>query len=546
MADKKKEKELDEELELNAEENADENKANLGDDWVWDASTPETSVDNLTFEALAKDEKKKTAEKADTTENNEEKAEEADSEEIAEDSDDDGLCIVCGNHRGKSPSDLYCEECRSKFLKTNYGVGHIILAFVMALVVVLSYCTSIATGKIAVIINDAQKNLEANKLNSVADNYTELSTAVDDFNTVVNGVIKGVNKNALNKEWFVVGNRANDIELKAMLKTLTIIDYKDFISAVDSILNEKQLNSSKYAEVKSGYDFCKDLDTVASSVAEKWQTYIQGDGTDENYKIPYEETLKYLDSFKAQTDAQKSYINFYKALTAYNAKKDNKITLQFFEDAYKLAGKYSFTYLSTYMALTYEVKDYDKLLEVCNAAIKNDPSSTTAYNFASKVYVMRSDFINANQMCEKLKEVDTENIDYYCMKAEILRRESKFDESVKICEKAIKDGNEFSEIYRQEAISYYLAGNKNKALEAVKKAYDISLQNAYSGNQDTLIADMNTAAVITSLCGDKDKHKEAVDILSQVGTKLLDNAEKCIKGEMKFEDIFMKGVGDIQ
>lgn len=543
MAEDNKEKDIDEELDLTSENKEEEVKANLGDDWVWDASTPETNVDDLTFDELTV-KKDPDAEKA-----YEEKAEEdnqENEEETYKDPDDDGTCIVCGKPRGNSPSDLYCESCRSKFLKTNYGVGHIIVAFVMAIIVVISYVVSVITGQMAMQIHKSEVAIKDNNFNDISLNYTGLSDIASGANDFVNGLFKSINPTHISKDVFVVGKRMNKIEAKAMLRTLTILDYSDFIKAIDTLVDEKQLNSADYADIKAGYDYCKSLDAVASSVAQKWQEYIQGDGTDENYKIPYEETLKYLDTYKAENDAQRSYINFYKALTAYNAKKDAKTTVGFFDDAYQLAGDYSYTYLSTYMALTYELKDYDQLLSICNIAIQNDPTSTTAYNFATKVYVSKGDFAKANEMCSKLEKYDTDKIDYYSMKAEVLRREGKFDETINLCDKAIKEQIEVSEIYRQKAIACYLKKDTKNALEAVKKTYDISVQNAYSGNTDTLIADMNTVALIASLAKDKEKYDEAIDILGQVQAKELEVVTKCIKGETTFEEIFMKGVGDIQ
>lgn len=538
MEEDNKEKELDglEPEKIDSPENGENNKdtSNLGDDWKWDVATPETYVDDISADNVSLDVKK--AKPAD-----EEK------QEDTQESEDEGLCIVCGKPRHDSPSDLYCESCRSKFLKTNYGAGHIILAFVMAILVVISYCVCVPTAQIAADTLEAESKLSQNLYNETGKKYSDITKTVTDVNSVLNTLFKGISTNFLEQKWFDEGLRANNVELSAMVKTLTIMDYADFIQATDTILTKAQLESGKYDNIKAAYNFCQDLQKVAEEISPQWQAYMQGDGTDENYIIPYDEIIKYLDSYKAQTDAQKSYIEFYKALTAYNAEKGNDVTLKFFENAYKLAGDFSYTYNSTYMALAYEIKNYDRLLEVCNIAAENNPGDTSAYNFAAKAYIIKGDFEKATEMCEKIKENNAEDImNYSCIKAEILRRQSKFEQAIQVCDEAIDAGNQFSELFRQKAIACILAGKKDEALEASKQVYDISLQNAYAGETGTLLIDMNTAALIASLCNSQEDYQKAIDILDQVQVSINEEVQNCIDGKLNVEDIFMKGIGDIQ
>ena len=104
--------------------------------WDWDAAVPQTDTSNITLDDLQETEEKVVEQPAEEPEENETEKEE---EAPASNPDDDGLCIVCGKERGNSPSDLYCNACRAKFLRTNYGVGHIILAFVMVIVAALGF-----------------------------------------------------------------------------------------------------------------------------------------------------------------------------------------------------------------------------------------------------------------------------------------------------------------------------------------------------------------------------------------------------------------------
>ena len=354
-------------------------------DWDWDAAVPQTDTSNITLDDLQETEEKviEPAEEA------EEKA--AEEDEAAADPNDDGLCIVCGKQRGSSPSDLYCNECRAKFLRTNYGVGHIILAFVMVIVAALGYFVATSTVTVSSKLYKAEKYISENKFDDALNLCSEAVEATDKLNSGVNAVIKGINSNITNQDWFTEGDKATHLILETYIHTMTI-NYSDrstFIEAVEKYFTDDELNQPRNAEIKKLYDVVNELDTMATSIEEEMNSFIsqKEDGT---YDVKYDDGIKYLDSLTAESDVQKGLVDYYKFMLAYYASKDGKTALGFIDGAYTKSGDYGYLYLQNYMAMAWQYEDYDKVLELAKTATELNVNDASAYYYSVKVYIERT------------------------------------------------------------------------------------------------------------------------------------------------------------
>ncbi|MDD6276559.1 MAG: hypothetical protein PUB20_07040, partial [Clostridia bacterium] len=312
--------------------------------------------------------------------------------------------------------------------------------------------------------------------------------------------------------------------------------------AVEEAFDEKTLASKKFEKIKSCYDFCNEITDISETVADEWQTYIFGDGSDD-YVIPYDETIKYLDSVDQDSDAKKCIVTYYKFMTAYYADENADTTLGFMKLSYEEAGDYGYMFLSNYMNAAWNFQKYDLLDELTQTALKRNAKDITAEYYSIKSAIMQSKFDEANNYCEQLKENDPDGLSYYSLKAEVLRREGKYDETIKVCSEGLNVGSD-NEIIRQQAIAYMLKGDKEAALEAAVDCYNGALTSAYSGNSVSLEC-FYTAAIITKLCGDNETYNEINDLLVNEGISYSDATKACLDGTVSFEDAFMKGTGDI-
>jgi tetratricopeptide (TPR) repeat protein len=523
------------------------NSDEQGDDWKWDADVPITAVEGLDVDELLSDAETIAKEK-DKDNKKEESQKENDPEEETEPEENkkSDVCIVCGKKLGKSPSDLYCMECRAKFLRTNYGAGHIILAFVMVLVAAIGYFVCVSTCDISNQLVKAQSYVNDRQYNNAVNECSKITTTVSTVNSGVNAVFKGINSNFTSKDWFSEGTRATLLVLNAYTDTISVNsdECDTFISAVDSTFNNnKGLNISRYPRIKNCYAFCKDVNSVTTEVTDKLNTYLSGDGT-ANYVIPYDETISYLESVATTNDYQKSMIYYYESITAYYAKKDNATILGLYKKAYDTAGDYNYTFVPSYIGLAWQLKEYDTLLSFTDAAIARNANDTTSYYYAVKTYIVKNDFDKANELCETMKANNPDGIDYYSIKAEVLRREGKYDDAVQICKDGLKVGTD-AEIYRQQAIAYMLLDDKDSALDAIKESYSTTLKNA-SSNSSVSMEVMNTSALITFLCNDTETYNEITSMFKEQSVDLYDSVTKCINGDITFEEIFTEGTGDVQ
>lgn len=506
-------------------------------DWDWDAAVPQTDTGNITLDDL------QVTEEAPVESIEEEKEENAkeESENNSASGDDNGLCIVCGKERGNSPSDLYCNACRAKFLRTNYGVGHIILAFVMVIVAALGYFVATSTVTVSAKLREAEQCISERRYNDALNLCSDAFDATDKLNSGVNAVIKSINSNAANQDWFTEGEKATHLILETYIHRMTVnaSDRQTFIDAVDKYYADGELDQPRNADIKKLYNVIKSVDTLATSLDEKMKQELVVAKEDGTYDVKYDDGIKYLDSLKTESDIQKSLIDYYKSLLAYYASKDSKTALGFLDNAYMKSGEYGYLYLQDYMGMAWQYEEYDKVLELAKIATDLNVNDTSAYYYSVKVYIEKNDLDAANKMCEEMFKANPDGLDYYSTKAEVLRRQNKLDEAIEICRKGIVAGSD-SEIYRQQAIAYLLKSDKENALEAIKQSYEIATQN-----QQLSIQTANTVALICFICDDTKTYEEVEAMFKQSSMELSDSVKKCIKGDITFEDIFMKGSGDI-
>ena len=517
------------------DENLPQKPEEASADWDWDAAVPQTDTSNITLDDLQASETAET-EEAPT----EPVQEEEPNGEEATAADDDGLCIVCGKERGNSPSDLYCNECRKKFLRTNYGVGHIILAFVMVIVAALGYFVATSTVTVSSKLFKADQCISEKRYTDALNLCSDAFEATDKLNSGVNAVVKSVNSNFANQDWFSEGERATRLILETYVYTMTISynDRNTFVQAVEKYYQDGELDRPENANIKKLYNVMKEIDSTTALLGEKINDYASAK-EDGSYDVKYDEGIKYLDSFTADTDIKKGLVDYYKFMLAFYAEKDSKTILGFMNDAYTESGDYGYLYLQDYLAMAWQYKDYDKVLELAKTATELNVNDASGYYYSVKVYIERDDLASADKLCEEMRKANPDGLDYYSTKAEILRRRNKLDEAIEICRKGIVAGSD-SEIYRQQAIAYLLKSDKENALEAIKQSYEIATQS-----QQLSIQTANTVALICFICDDTTTYEEVEAMFKQSSMEFSDSVKKCIKGDITFEDIFMKGSGDI-
>ena len=546
-------------------------------DWQWDAAAPTVGDDFLNLETILPEEKEEINDDETDEASDDEEADSPESEneseevvieepeeedEVQKKSSDhigeDGYCIICGNKIKNSESELYCNECRSKYMKVDYGASHIILSILMIFVAVAGIVAFTATSKIAAELKKGDDFYKNNQYSNALDAYNNVSTTTDTLNSRLNAFLQGISTNFGEAKLFDSGNEVYKKTALIQVKKMTIgyTDREALFKTVEEHFSDKDLNSEEYKEVKACYDFSKKLDDTANEVYEIWYPYIQeiGDALDDSGKLTgkypsQKEIIDALDKYtKEHDDAEPSIMEYFKFNTLsyfqyYDVKVDEKEILSYLAGAYEKAGDFGYIYAEPYLATAMQYEDYESIGKVASDLLKNDPSNDMAYYYLAKTKIADKDFESALSICEDLKKASPDSLEYYIIKATILRLQGEFDAAVDVCEEGLGKGKDV-ELTRQEAIAYMLAGEEQKALKAATDAYEQAYSAAYA-NQNVSLEALNTSALIAYLCGDEDTYDQIKQLLSGSQYDFEDSVYQVIKGEKEFKDIFMSGKGDI-
>lgn len=534
----------------NGETEEPENK-----DWDWEAATPDAPTDTLDLSELSHESNEEN-DKSEETDSNETEAE-PETEGAAH---EPGRCVICGEPIRRSPSAIYCNVCREKYLCVSYGARHIILSIVMIIVAVVGIVAFMTSAKIVKNVFDGDKALKQNQYANALDSYNAVDSTVTELNSGFNKFLQGISENFGEVDLFNSGKAVDKKLVKVKLKTLTWQpdDLSAFVSLVDSAYSEKELKDAKNQDIKACYDYCQSAYTTYGELQQEWSSMIQeymgsydedGNRTDDT-AVTESDIITYLKNFENENeDADKSTIEYFRFITYYYGyiyfnKAETDTVLSQLKKAYDAAGDFGYLYASDYMSIAYSFDKYDVALEAAEKQIEINPSDETAYQYSAKIHAINGDFDSALKDCESLKAYNPDSLQYYALQAEVLRRKGDFTAAIDICEKGKKAGSDGGEFARQEAIAYMLSGEKDKALEQANESYEAAYSSSYNGGSVSLEV-VNTSALICYLCGDDETYDEIKTQLSNQSYELEDSVKSVIKGDTTFEDLFMSGKGDI-
>lgn len=553
----------DEKKEKTTPETPEEEK--VDGDWKWDAAVPETktddiSIDDLSFAAEKDDEPaekkeektdEKSVEKADGAKKepkkkNEEKKDNKKSEKNLKEKDN-GACVICGKPRRNSGSDLYCADCVRKQTRTYLGIPQFIIAFVMVGFAVFGYITCVSNIQISTLLSKAEKFAEELRFGDASGAIVEYSEKVQTLDDATDNFVHFFNSdpNRTPVDFFKDGERSNRILFESFIENFRFDN--EYVSAYINMVNAQYPNglpkSKKYDKMRNTYDFCLEVRAYMNKIQPNWYNFMYTDEKTSKQMIKYDEAIAYLNSVKAETPAQKASDGFFRLVAETIAEKDSASCYKILDNIYKEIGEYGYMFDLIYLQIAWSYEDYDKCVEIGDRMYERNKNDIEGYYYAIKSNILQGKLNEADERCEKMIKENPENLDYFSVKAEVLRRMGDFAGSVEICRQGIAVGMDM-QIYNQQAISYMLLDDKTNALEAAKTAYEMAVQVVQSNEVSLEI--INTSALIAFLCGDSKTYDQIVALCKDsYGYELEDNVKQCIKGEITFEDIYMKGMGDV-
>lgn len=556
----------DENKEKNLPETPDNEKEKVDGDWKWDAAVPETKIDGITIDDLSLNmDKEKSAKEVKQEENEPENKEDGEipvenlkaekkenkkPEKKAKKEEtpkkDDECCVICGRPRRNSGSDLYCIDCSRKYIRTHFGIPQIILAFLMVFFAAFGYILCVSNVQVSTHLSQAEKYLSEKRYADAGNEIVEYSEKVTELDMGLNSFLDFFNSDpsAKDVDFFKDGNYSIRIMLDAYIHSFNFDDnhITSYINFVKAEFKDGIPESKEYDEIRKMYNFCLDVKAYMNGMQSTWYSFIYTDEETTQQKIKYDEAIAFLDKQPNDTLAQKASNGFFRLVAETFAETDKERHYAILDQLYKDLGDYGYIFDDTHVQIAWSYEDYDRCIEVGDRMYARNINDTTGYYYAIRANIVKGDLQAADERCERMLQDNPENLNYYTVKAEVLRRQGKFNDSVEICKKGIAIGMD-AQIYNQQAISYMLLDDKAAALEAAKNSYEVAMQTI--SDEEVALEIINTTALITFLCGDSEYYEQIVEFCEQLEYDLEDSVNKCIKGEITFEQIYMEGEGDV-
>ena len=185
-------------------------------------------------------------------------------------------------------------------------------------------------------------------------------------------------------------------------------------------------------------------------------------------------------------------IEVYERLAAKLYGSSKAVILMQLGDALNMAGRYEeagkvFEEITTLMPdeITYfyiagkfyeYTKNYAKAEELYKGALKLNPTYAQVLKRITVVYLLQDKTQDALKYINMVDELE-QDVDYYLLKAECYSLEKNFKEVIKILELGLKENPTNTQVLAMLASAYEEIGDKNSALNHIKKANELEPNN---------------------------------------------------------------------
>lgn len=403
--------------------------------------------------------------------------------------------------------------------KAPLGVTAMLYAFTMLLLAGFSVLYLVFTVQITVPVYQA-RNFEADvRFGDASAKYTQAGEKASSINDLLS-----------NPGFFATGTRtfvSQQHVLAAMSNPISVGEsisgtYKDAAELKGPWLKELKTYLDEYDA------FVKTRDAVQLIIGD----YTSSPPED----IPYDDLAGQIEALKSKNKYPDYLLDYFKcyvaALAEQGADKELEMILKVKEKAPDKGWLYN-----GYIADIYKrLEKYDEAAKIYREAVKINRNDTLSYVSLADTFLRKGDTEGALKVWDELYLYNKTAPDTYQLKAEIYRRQKKFEAAASVCEKGIKATGGSTELFRQQSIVLLLQGKTQESFEAVYNAYSTAY---YSG--DTSLELMNTIAlcaglaekelpaVISKLKTQSDAAKKAADALKPEADRLKKEADAAKK-----------------
>lgn len=447
------------------------------------------------------------------------------------------LCSLC-QKKEREEGSYYCEDCRTKMMKTKIKGGAVVAAVLCVIASLFSLMLLGANATQMVALLEADSLMNQGYINAALNKVSQASEANEslndsDFISSLSGVLG-------NQTIFTLGYGETAVTAKLYANGYTEIDAGGYVVNTlgeDTVKSDLRLiGLRKFVKAYNGYS------TTQEQAYSILQDYVSSDAED----VPYDELIEKLDALKGKDGIENQYIDYYKCYVAMIADKSIDTQLEFLLKMEKEYPAGLMIYGPTIADYYYRSGDYAKTVEYADKMIAKNRNYSSAYEQKVMALLAKGDAESAEKVCD---ELDTaENVagvasgDYtsYSLRATLYWYTGKYDAAIKICEEGIEASGGDSDIYRNETIAYMLKGDYEKANECGKNAYQFAMNYG-----DITLDIINTAALAAGLAKDDDTYKTLQDYLKTYNYEISTVVTDCLAGKKTVEQIFINDGGVI-
>ena len=185
----------------------------------------------------------------------------------------------------------------------------------------------------------------------------------------------------------------------------------------------------------------------------------------------------------------------------------------------------------------YTYGDFDKAYEAISALWENYPEYIQMFGYEFAVIEIQSgNHKNALKVAEAVKANNAEDSSPYVIYAYSERMKGNYDKAIKYTDEGLKLDSQNPDLYRQKAIALML----KKDFEGAKKEIEAGLSISEYGVL------YYTYLIIATELGDTETVEKINTVLENAALKNPEKIQNYLDGKITYQEIFMKGTGDIE
>ncbi len=430
------------------------------------------------------------------------------------------LCEICGQRpcgTEKNPDSPYCKECEELLEKYPYDWKGVVACIAVVCIAVASMFIFAFNTPVFSVMKAGDEAYKNNQLFSARAEYDKAF-------------------NFISEEDF---GKNLSLHSKDALLNYDLLDRESALTTINTYFNETSLNLPSYKNLAETKEKIETLQATASAI----QNYLY------NYEAisdnNYQEIIDKLSSLSGKKIYVKNDMCYDELDEDYTPDGTEKVYI--YDEGWLYLYKYSVAYEAG--------KSEEVYVEFIEKAAEFDSLESLVTPLLATTYVGIGEYDKAEKLADKIRDLNTEGVDYYLVKTMISRyRDADYQKGIDICDDGLailKDLDNSSVILPaygyilelQKCINYIMLEDYEKAYESVTQCYAYQSE---MGSFDIQVRDLY--AMLALKTGDKttfEALQTEIEESGEYGVPFTEDVTAYREGKKTLKEIVMDGGYDL-